>query len=117
MNTLHIYRQRHIFFGDDLIGKYHVPSRTIRLFTAHERHGPAVKAHYIRHFGIITRLVISDEEPAPKTTLQQLHDFQDDDATAPATTVSNDAAATPPPVTKKPAAKKKTASRTRTPRS
>lgn len=64
-NTIHIYRQRHIFHGDQHIGKYHVPTRTIRLGTAHEAHGNAVKAHYLRNFGIVTKLVISDEDVPP----------------------------------------------------
>ncbi len=61
-NTIHVYRQRHIFHGDNPIGKYHVPTRTIRLGTAHAAHGNAVKAHYLRNFGIVTKLLISDEE-------------------------------------------------------
>ncbi len=64
-NTIHVYRQRHIFHGDTHIGKYHVPTRTIRLGTAHAAHGNAVKAHYIRNFGIVTKLVISDEDVPP----------------------------------------------------
>ncbi len=64
-NTIHIYRQRHIFHGDQHIGKYHVPTRTIRLGTAHAAHGNAVKAHYLRNFGVVTKLVISDEDVPP----------------------------------------------------
>lgn len=64
-NTIHVYRQRHIFHGDNHIGKYHVPTRTIRLGTAHAAHGNAVKAHYLRNFGVVTKLVISDEDLPP----------------------------------------------------
>ncbi|RYD18376.1 MAG: hypothetical protein EOP88_22785 [Verrucomicrobiaceae bacterium] len=64
-NSIHVYRQRHIFHGDQHIGKYHVPTRTIRLGTAHAAHGNAVKAHYLRNFGIVTKLLISDEDLPP----------------------------------------------------
>lgn len=115
-NTIHVYRQRHIFHGDNHIGKYSFPTRTIRLFTAHAQHGAAVKAHYLRHFGAVTKLVISDEEPAPKTTLRDLYDFAEKDAAAENSgaasvsinAISNEslAAASPPPATKKTAKKR-----------
>lgn len=73
-NTIHLYRQRHIFFGDDPIGKYHVPTRTARLSPDFAQHGQAVKAYYLRHFGVIARILVGDEAPAPEPQLREFPD-------------------------------------------
>lgn len=62
---IHIYKQRHIFSGDELIGHYEVRRRTFTLLPGQEDCHTAVRAHFIRAHGILARLVSADGSPVP----------------------------------------------------
>lgn len=53
---IHVYRQRHLFKGDECIGKYEVRKRTFTLRPEWLKCEREVKAFYVKSFGIVVRM-------------------------------------------------------------
>ncbi len=70
-NKLHVYQQRHVFKGDDHIGKYDVQTRSVRLHEAFGALKDEVKAYYMRAHGIVASVLVGDEQVKNAAPLQE----------------------------------------------
>lgn len=70
-DRFHIYQMRHLFKGDDPIGKYDVPSHTLRLNDIFGELRQEAKAWFMRTHGIIINVLVGDEEVKAAAPLQE----------------------------------------------
>ena len=73
-NLIHVYQMRHVFTGDDYVGKYDVQKRQIRIAPEFAPLLEEVKAFFMQSFGIPATALIGDEEPAHAIPLVEFPD-------------------------------------------
>ena len=73
-NLIHVYQMRHVFKGDDHVGKYDVQKRQIRIAPEFAPLLEEVKAFFMQSFGIPATALIGDEEPAHAIPLVEFPD-------------------------------------------
>lgn len=71
MNEIHFYRFRHLFMGDDCIGKFEGTDKTVRLFDAFAGHKDTVKTWFMRVHSIPVTVLIGDEEVKQAAPLRE----------------------------------------------
>lgn len=74
MNKFHLYQQRHLFLDEEYLGKYDIPSRSVRLREEFAVHADTVKAWFMRTQGLAVTLLIGNEA---STVGVRLRDFPD----------------------------------------
>lgn len=62
MNKFHVYQTRHVFAGDDHIGKWEVAAQTVRLREEFAGLADQVKAYFMQTHGIPMKVLVGQEE-------------------------------------------------------
>lgn len=73
-NQFHVYQTRHVFRDDDHIGKWDVPSQTVRLRPEFAACADEVKAYFMRTHGIPMKVLVGEEEFFQAAPLQEFPD-------------------------------------------
>lgn len=65
-DKIHLYRMRHLFKGDDYLGKYDSTTRTVRIGIEHKALKDDIRAYFNRVEGIYLAGVLAGDEKLPQ---------------------------------------------------